>query len=188
MSLIPSTMLPLKTSAPDFSLPDLNGTVVSLNNFKNAKAYLIAFICVHCPYVKHLEDEFAALASRYEEKEVAVIAINSNDPNYDPDDNSEGMKQQAAKHNFTFPYLIDESQEVAKSYQAACTPDFYVFDQNRKLVYRGQFDDTRPGQGHPSGKDLEAALDAVLNNKPVLENQKPSSGCSIKWKSGNQPT
>lgn len=188
MSLTPSTMLSLKTSAPDFSLPDLNGTIVSLNNFKNAKAYLIAFICVHCPYVKHLEDEFAALASRYKEKEVAVVAINSNDPNYDPDDNSKGMKQQAAKHNFTFPYLVDESQEVAKSYQAACTPDFYVFDRNRKLVYRGQFDDTRPGQGHPSGKHLEAALDAVLNNKPVLENQKPSSGCSIKWKSGNQPT
>ncbi len=188
MSLTPSTMLSLETSAPDFSLPDLNGTIVSLNNFKNAKAYLIAFICVHCPYVKHLEDEFATLASRYKEKGVVVIAINSNDPNYDPDDSSKGMKQQATKHNFNFPYLVDESQEVAKSYQAACTPDFYVFDQNKKLVYRGHFDDTRPGQGHPDGKHLVAALDVVLDNKPVLKNQKPSSGCNIKWKSGNQPT
>jgi len=187
MSLTPSTMLPLKTIAPDFSLPDLNGKIVSLNDFKDAKAYLIAFICVHCPYVKHLENEFATLASKYKEKSVAVIAINSNDPNHDPDDNLEGMKQQASKYNFTFPYLVDESQEIAKSYQAACTPDFYVFDQKKELVYRGQFDDTRPGQGHPNGEHLKAALDAVLNNQSVLENQKPSSGCNIKWKPGNEP-
>jgi len=180
-------MLPLGTIAPDFSLPDLNNKTISLNNFEGSKAYLIAFICVHCPYVKHLEDEFATLASEYKEKGVAVIAINSNDPSYDPDDNIEGMKQQVSRANFTFSYLVDESQKIAKLYQAACTPDFYVFDQNKKLVYRGQFDDTRPGQGHPNGEHLKNALDAVLNKKSILKNQKPSSGCNIKWKPGNEP-
>ena len=187
MSLTPSTMLPLRTTAPDFSLPDLNGTVVSLTDSKDAKAYLIAFICVHCPYIKHLEAEFAALAAKYKNKGVAIIAINSNDPKHDPNDGLKGMRQQATEYNFTFPYLVDESQEVAQAYQAACTPDFYVFDQDKKLVYRGQFDDTRPGRGHPSGEHLGAALDAVLSNQTVSENQKPSSGCNIKWKPGNKP-
>jgi len=180
-------MIPLKTTAPNFSLPDLNGTIVSLNDFNKAKAYLIAFICVHCPYIKHLEKEFSVMASEYQEKNVAVIAINSNDPNYDPEDSLEGMKKQATGNNFTFPYLVDDLQKVAQAYQAVCTPDFFVFNQNKKLVYRGQFDDSRPGQGRPSGEHLEAALNSVLNNQPVLENQKPSSGCSIKWKPGNEP-
>lgn len=187
MSLTSSTMLPLKTTAPNFSLPDLDGTIVSLNDYKKAKAYIIAFICVHCPYVKHLENEFAALALRYKEKGVAVIAINSNDPNYDLEDSLEGMKKQATKYSFSFPYLVDESQKIAQSYLAACTPDFYVFDKNKKLIYRGQFDDSRPGQGRPSGESLEDALNTVLNNQPSLENQKPSSGCNIKWKPGNEP-
>jgi len=180
-------MLPLETTAPDFSLPDINGVTVSLDDLKDAKAYLIAFICVHCPYVKHLEDEFSSLAARYKEKGVITIAINSNDSSYDPDDDLEGMKKQAEKHDFAFPYLVDESQEVAQSYQAACTPDFYIFDQNKKLVYRGQFDDSRPERGRPSGEHLEAALEAVLDNQPALENQRPSSGCNIKWMTGNEP-
>lgn len=182
MSLTPSTMLPLGTTAPDFSLPDINDKTVSLEDFDNVKAYLIAFICVHCPYVKHIEDEFAALATEYQKKGVAIIAINSNDPDYDPDDDLAGMKNQAVKHNFDFPYLIDETQEVARSYQAACTPDFYIFDKDKKLVYRGRFDETRPGSGQPSGDDLKKALDAILNNQPVSENQEPSIGCNVKWK------
>jgi len=175
-------MLPLETSAPDFSLPGIDGKTVSLGNFDGAKAYLIAFICVHCPYVKHLEDEFALLALEYQEKGVAVIAINSNDPNHDPDDDLVGMKKQVDEHKFNFPYLIDETQEVARDYKAACTPDLYVFDKSKGLVYHGQFDDTRPGQGHPTGKDLRAALDAVLDDQPVPASQKPSTGCNIKWK------
>jgi peroxiredoxin len=175
-------MLPLQTTAPDFNLPNTNGEIISLKTLKNSKAYIIAFICVHCPYVKHLEKEFAALASEYKKKDVTTIAINSNDPDYDPDDSIEGMRQQASDHNFTFSYLTDETQEIAKAYQAACTPDFYVFNKHKKLVYRGQFDDSRPGQGEATGKNLKAALDSVLNNQPVPENQKPSSGCSIKWK------
>ena len=182
MSLTPSTMLPLGTIAPNFSLPDINGKTVSLEDFNDAKAYLIAFICVHCPYVIHIEDEFAALAEEYQKKGVAIIAINSNDPNYDPDDDLMGMKNQATEHNFSFPYLIDETQEVARGYKAACTPDLYLFDKNKKLVYRGRFDETRPNSGQPSGIDLKKALDAVLNNQPVSANQEPSIGCNIKWK------
>ena len=180
-------MLPIGTTAPDYFLPDVNGQEISLEDFQNKKAYLIAFICVHCPYVKHLEKEFAVLANEYQNKNVAVIAINSNDADYDSDDDIAGMRRQASKLNFEFPYLVDESQEVAHAYQAACTPDFYIFDQNKKLVYRGQFDDTRPGQGTPTGKDLQDALDALINNQPVTENQKPSSGCNIKWHPGNEP-
>ena len=175
MSLTLSSMLPLGTAAPDFSLPNLNGEFVSINDFKDSKAYLIAFICVHCPYVKHLEREFASLASKYMKKSVAVIAINSNDPRYDPDDDLGGMVQQAAKYCFSFPYLVDKSQDVAKLYQAACTPDVYVFDENKKLG------------GHPTGKHLKDAIDAVLNKKTILKNQKPSSGCNIKWNPGNEP-
>jgi len=182
MSLTPSVMLPLGTIAPGFSLPDINSKMVSLEDFKNIKAYLIAFICVHCPYVKHIEDEFALLATEYQKKGVVVIAINSNDPNYDSADDLEGMKNQIVKHNFDFPYLIDETQEVARSYQAACTPDFYLFNKDKKLAYRGRFDRTRPGLGRPSGIDLKRALDAVLNGQTVPENQKPSIGCNIKWK------
>lgn len=182
MSLTPSIMLPLGIIAPNFSLPDINGKITSLKDFDGAKAYLIAFICVHCPYVKHIEDEFAVLATEYQKKGVITIAINSNDPDYDSEDDLTGMKNQATKHNFDFPYLIDETQEVARSYQAACTPDFYVFDKDKKLVYRGRFDETRLGSGQPSGIDLRKALSAILNNQPVPENQKPSIGCNVKWK------
>ena len=183
MSLTPSTMVPLGTTAPEFFLPDIDGKTISLEDLAGAKAYLVAFICVHCPYVKHLEKEFSELAKKYMKKGVVVIGINSNDPDYDPDDDLAGMKRQAAEYDFTFPYLIDETQEVARAYQATCTPDFYIFDSNKKLVYRGQFDDTRPGQGRPTGKDLRMALEAILSDGPVLINQKPSTGCNIKWKS-----
>lgn len=187
MVLTSSTMLPTNTKAPDFSLPDINGKMVSISDFNDSKAYLIAFICVHCPYVKHLEKEFSQLAKEYLEKGVTVIAINSNDPNYDSDDDLSGMQRQAERLDFLFPYLVDKTQEIAKSYKAACTPDFFLFDQNKNLVYRGQFDDTRPGMGNPDGKDLKEAINSVLENKPMSENQKPSSGCNIKWKPNNQP-
>jgi peroxiredoxin len=183
MSLTPSAMLPLGTVAPGFSLPGIDGKTVSLDDFDGAKAYLIAFICVHCPYVKHIEDEFAALAVEYQKKGVVVVAINSNDPDYDPDDDLVGMKKQAAEHNFSFSYLVDETQEVARAYQAACTPDLYVFGEDKRLVYRGRFDETRPGSGQPSGTDLRAALEAILDGKPVLTDQNPSIGCNVKWKS-----
>ncbi|MFC1653389.1 thioredoxin family protein [Patescibacteria group bacterium] len=182
MSLTPSTMIPLGTTAPDFSLPDINGKTVSLKHLGESQAYLIAFICVHCPYVKHLEKELAELGNEYQQKGVVIVAINSNDPDYDPEDSVEGMREQAQRLNFNFPYLVDESQDVARSYQAACTPDLYVFNSEKKLVYRGQFDDTRPGSGTPTGKDLKKALNAVINGNPVELNQKPSSGCNIKWK------
>lgn len=180
-------MLPLGTTAPDFTLTDVNGQKMSLADFKNKDAYLIAFICVHCPYVKHIEDKFAQLADKYQSQNVAVIAINSNDPNYDSADDIDGMRHQASQHHFTFPYFFDADQSVAKAYKAACTPDLYVFDANKKLVYRGQFDDTRPGQGEATSDDLRAALDAVLNDEPVPANQQPSTGCNIKWQIGNEP-
>jgi len=187
MTLVESIMLPLGTQAPNFSLRDVNNKSVSLNEFKEKAAYLIVFMCVHCPYVKHLEKEFALMANEYQKKGVAVIAINSNDADYDPDDGVEGMKDQINRLGFKFPYLIDETQEVAKAYKAMCTPDFYLFDKEKKLVYRGQYDKTRPGMGQPDGKDLKAALEAVIKNRPVNEDQKPSSGCNVKWKIGNEP-
>jgi peroxiredoxin len=182
MSLTPSTMVPLGTLAPDFSLPDLEGKMVSLKDFDGSKAYVIAFICVHCPYIKHLEKEFSQIAVEYKEKRIAFIGINSNDPEYDPADGLAGMVEQASRYNFTFPYLIDKTQKTAKDYQASCTPDFFVFDKDKKLVYRGQFDDTRPGMGKPTGDDLKKALDLTLDEgEGVIEDQKPSTGCSIKW-------
>jgi len=181
-------MLPLGTTAPDFKLPDPDGKAVSLADFKDKSALLVLFICNHCPYVKHIRAGLAQLARDYLPKHVAIVGINSNDVANYPEDSPAKMKLEAKSAGYTFPYLYDESQAVAKAYRAACTPDIYLFDHNRKLVYRGQFDDSRPGNGIPvTGKDLRAALDAVLAGKLVLPDQKASVGCNIKWKAGNNP-
>jgi peroxiredoxin len=186
--LTPSTMLPLGTKAPDFSLPNVNGRPVSLAQFKDAKALLVVFMCNHCPYVKHVAPELAKLARDYQAKGVAVVGISANDVTSHPDDAPEQMAREAKARGYSFPYLYDESQSVAKAYKAACTPDFYVFDRDQKLVYRGQLDASRPDSGMPlTGKDLRAALDAVLAGKPVAADQKPSIGCNIKWKPGGEP-
>jgi peroxiredoxin len=183
-----STMLELGTKAPDFSLPDARGGQFSLLEFDNASALLIVFMCNHCPYVKHVADELARLARDYQSRGVAVIGINSNDVDNYPDDSPEKMLVEIDLRGYNFPYLIDADQEVAKAYRAACTPDFYVFDADRQLKYRGQMDDSRPGNDKPvTGADLRAALDAVLAGKPVPDDQKPSLGCNIKWKPGNEP-
>ncbi|GMU23166.1 MAG: thioredoxin family protein [Phycisphaerae bacterium] len=188
MALTPSTMLPLGTAAPDFSLPDTERRIVSLDDFKDAPALLVAFICNHCPYVKHVQSGFAQLARDYQARGVAVVGISSNDVKNYPDDSPERMREEARQAGYTFPYLFDETQQVAKAYRAACTPDFYVFDAGHKLVYRGQMDDSRPNTGRPvTGADLRAALDAVLAGRPVPQNQQPSVGCNIKWQPGNEP-
>ena len=181
-------MPPLGTTAPDFKLPDTDGKTVSLADFKDAPALLVLFICNHCPYVKHLRTGLAQLARDYLPRGVAIVGINSNDVANYPEDSPARMKEEAKSAGYLFPYLYDESQAVAKAYRAACTPDLYLFGQNRKLVYRGQFDDSRPGNGIPvTGKDLRAALDAVLAGKPVSPSQKAGVGCNIKWKAGNEP-
>jgi peroxiredoxin len=188
MALTPSTMLPLGTAAPDFQLPDTNGKIVSLADFKNAPALLVIFMCNHCPYVIHIRPGLAQLAHDYVAKNVAVVGINSNDAKNYPDDSPAKMKSEVKNAGYIFPYLFDETQAVAKSYRAACTPDFFLFDRGRRLVYRGQFDGSRPGNGIPvTGKDLRAAIDAVLAGKPTSEFQAPSIGCNIKWKVGNEP-
>jgi len=188
MALTPSTMLPLGTPAPDFGLPDTTGRKVSRDDFREAPALLVVFMCNHCPYVKHVSAGLAKLTREYQAKGVAVVGINSNDAAGYPDDSPERMGEEATKMGYTFPYLYDEAQAVAKAYRAACTPDFFVFDKSRRLVYRGQMDDSRPGNGKPvTGGDLRAALDATLAGKPVSADQKPSIGCNIKWKSGNGP-
>ena len=183
-----STMSPLGTVAPDFSLPDTNGKSVSLADLKDAPALLVVFMCNHCPFVRHISGGLAELAREYQGRGVAVVGINSNDVAKYPDDSPQKMVEEVAAAGYTFPYLFDETQEVAKAYQAACTPDFFVFDRDQRLVYRGQMDDSRPDSGiQVTGKDLRAALDAVLAGQPALENQKPSVGCNIKWKPGNEP-
>jgi peroxiredoxin len=188
MALTPSTMVPLGTAAPEFSLPDPSGTIVSLNDFQGSKAYLIAFICNHCPYVKHVRKELAAIGRDYQAKGATVIAINSNDVANYPDDSPAKMKEEVQIAGYTFPYLYDETQDVAKAYKAACTPDFYVYDGDKKLVYRGQMDDSRPGSNAPvTAEDLRAALDAVLSGTAASIEQKPSVGCNIKWKPGSEP-
>ena len=188
MAATTSTMLALGTKAPAFSLTDTTGATVSISDFDSAKAVLIVFMCNHCPFVKHIIDDFVRLATEYQDKGVAIVAINSNDVETYPDDRPETMVQVAKQKSFSFPYLYDETQEVAKAYRAACTPDFFLFDRDRKLVYRGQMDDSRPGNGKPiTGADLRAALDAVLAGRPVSQQQKPSMGCNIKWKRGNEP-
>ena len=188
MALTPSTMLPLGTQAPDFSLPNVDGQTVRLSDFAGAPALLVIFMCNHCPYVKHVADGLANLARQYQAKGVAVVGINSNNVASYPDDSPEKMKEEARQRGYTFPYLYDESQAVAKAYRAACTPDFYLFDKHQKLVYRGQMDASRPGSTLPvTGNDLRAAIDAVLAKKPALTDQTPSIGCNIKWKPGNEP-
>ncbi len=183
-----STMLPLGTVAPDFSLPDAAGKKVSLSGFADAPALVVIFMCNHCPYVKHVADGLARLAAEYQKRGVAVVGINSNDVAAFPDDSPANMAKEAKLRGYSFPYLYDATQAVAKAYRAACTPDFYVFDRQRKLVYRGQMDSSRPGGGVPvSGADLRAALDAVLAGKPVPAEQRASLGCNIKWKPGNEP-
>jgi peroxiredoxin len=190
MAETPSTMLPLGTTAPNFSLPDPSGKLVSLDddNFKNAPALVVAFLCNHCPFVKHIQKQFAALAKEYQARGVAVVAISSNDVENYPEDSPEKMAEESKQAGYSFPYLYDESQQVAKAYRAACTPDLYLFDRDRRLVYRGQFDDSRPGNGRPvTGADLRTALDAVLAGHAVPANQRPSIGCNIKWKRQNAP-
>ena len=181
-------MLPLGTAAPDFTLPDTDGKTVSLADFKDKTALLVLFICNHCPYVKHLRAGLAQLARDYRPRGVAIIGINSNDVTNYPEDSPARMKEEAKSAGYLFPYLYDESQAVAKAFHAACTPDIFLFDRGRRLVYRGQFDASRPGTGSPvTGKDLRAAFDAVLAGKTTSQFQAPSMGCNIKWKSGNAP-
>jgi len=179
-----SVMLPLGTPAPPFSLPDVvSGTLYSLNSFAGKAALLVMFICRHCPYVEHVEQELAKLGKDYAGIGLGIIGISSNDPVGYPDDAPPRLKEMAERLGFTFPFCFDESQDVAKAYRAACTPDFYLFDQDRQLVYRGQLDDSRPGSNKPvTGRDLRAAIDATLAGKPVDSNQTASIGCSIKWK------
>ena len=181
-------MLPLGTAAPDFKLPDTDGTLVSLADFQGKAALLVVFMCNHCPYVIHIRGALAQLARDYLPRNVGMVGINANDVKNYPDDSPAKMKEEVRTAGYVFPYLFDESQSVARSYRAACTPDIFLFDKNRKLVYRGQFDPSRPGNGLPvTGADLRAALDAVLAGKPVPEKQIASIGCNIKWKAGNAP-
>ena len=183
-------MLSLGTKAIDFNLKDvITGSQISLKNFEDKKALLVMFICRHCPYVKHTQNEIAKIGKDYANKYLGIVTISANDVSAYPEDSPQGMKEQAKELGFTFPYCYDESQETAKAYTAACTPDFFLFDKDGKLVYRGQLDGSRPGNNVPlTGEDLRAAIDAVLDDKPVNPMQKPSTGCSIKWKSGNEPS
>lgn len=188
MAQTPSQMLPLGTSAPAFSLPDAYGEMHSLDDAAGSAAYLVMFICNHCPFVIHVADELARLGQDCRSKNVAVFAINSNDFEKHAADNPEKMQQESARRGYTFPYLVDAGQNVARSYQAACTPDFYLFDADRKLVYRGQLDGSRPGNSFAvDGSDIRDAIDAVLSGSPVSDRQVPSVGCNIKWKAGNEP-
>ena len=185
--MTPSQMLALGTLAPDFSLSDTRN-IVSLKDFTTAPALLVVFMCNHCPFVKHILSGLVDLIKEYQAKEVAVVGISSNDITTHPEDGPELMANLAKEAGFSFPYLFDENQAVAKAYLAACTPDFFLFDKERKLVYRGQMDDSRPGNELPvTGADLRAAMDAVLEGREVTVEQKPSIGCNIKWKKGNEP-
>ena len=183
MALTPSNMLPLGTPAPGFRLPGADGKTVSSDDLRDAPLLLVAFICNHCPYVQHIRAGLAALGRDYQGKGVAMLGINSNDTNAYPEDSMPMMAKEVEQQGYTFPYLLDESQEVARAFDAACTPEFYLFDAQRLLIYRGQFDDSRPGNQEPvTGKDVRAALDAALAGKAVAADQKPSVGCNIKWK------
>lgn len=189
MVLTYSTMLSLGTKAPEFSLKDVvTGKEVSNGTFDNKKLMLVIFMCKHCPYVVHIQNELAKFSTDYEGKDIGIVGISSNDAETYPDDSPENLKTYAQQMKFNFPLLFDGTQEVAKRYTAACTPDFFLFDNDRKLVYRGQFDDSRKSNTEPiNGKDLRDAVDAALADRQVTENQKPSTGCNIKWKSGNEP-
>ncbi|MBD2676604.1 MULTISPECIES: thioredoxin family protein [Nostoc] len=190
MALTASTMLPIGTKAPDFDLPEVvSGKATSLSTFADKKALLVMFICRHCPFVKHVQQELAQLGKDYFTSDLAIVAISANDAKNYPDDAPDSLKAFATEQGFTFTLCYDESQETAKAYTAACTPDFFLFDGSRRLVYRGQLDDSRPSNGKPvTGADLRAAIEAVLADKPVATEQKPSVGCNIKWKPGNQPS
>ena len=183
-----STMRKLGAAAPDFKLMNVDGRMVGLEDFKKEPALLVIFMCNHCPFVKHVADGLTQLARDYLPRGVAIVGINSNDAAGYPQDSPEQMVHEAEQRGYPFPYLYDETQEVAKAYGAACTPDFFLYDKTRKLVYRGQLDASRPGNGVPvTGSDLRAALDAVLAGKPPMEKQIPSIGCNIKWRAGNEP-
>ena len=185
-----STMLPLGTPAPNFSLLNVDGQQVSLADFQGAPALLVVFLCNHCPYVIHIADHLAVLAREYQQRGVAVVGINSNDVSAHPADSPEQMVAEAETRGYTFPYLFDDDQSVAQAYRAACTPDFFLFDGQQRLVYRGQLDDSRPKQDPPqpiTGRDLRAALESVLAGQEVPDVQQPSLGCNIKWKPGNEP-
>jgi peroxiredoxin len=184
MAETPSTMLPLGTKAPDFCLLDTRTEKnISLHDVKSDLATVILFICNHCPYVKHIQPKLVEVAKKYQAKKISFVAISSNDANNYPADGPKEMKENADAHHYTFPYLYDESQSIAKAYHAACTPDFFVFDHNLACVYRGRFDESTPGNGAPvTGKELSAALDALLAGKAITIDQKPSVGCNIKWK------
>lgn len=188
MVMTASTMLPLGTEAPDFTLPDTHGDLVSLSDFAGARALVVVFMCNHCPFVKHVIEGLVRLVKEYQPEGVAFVGINANDVDSYPEDRPERMAQFAREKGFSFPYLFDATQDVAKSYHAACTPDFFVFDEDRKLIYRGQMDDSRPGSDIPvTGADLRIVLEAVLEGEPAPEEQRPSMGCNIKWKAGNEP-
>ncbi|MEO9884880.1 MAG: thioredoxin family protein [Balneola sp.] len=189
MSATLSTMLEIGTKAPDFKLPNTEGSMVSLNDMKFENGLLVMFICNHCPFVKHLNEALVEFANEYKEKGIECVAISSNDVENYPQDSPELMKKLSDQHQFPYPYLYDESQEVAKAYKAACTPDFFLFNAESKLFYRGQFDDSRPGNGKPiTGKDMRDATDMMLNKEATYEPQKPSMGCNIKWKKNNEPS
>ncbi|WP_019591506.1 thioredoxin family protein [Thioalkalivibrio sp. ALE20] len=189
MARTPSQMIELGTEAPNFQLPDVvSGETISLDSFPDAKGYMIAFICNHCPFVQLIRHEFARYGREYTEKGIAVIAINSNDIEAVPEDAPDAMRDDARRFGYKFPYCLDQDQSVARAYQAACTPDLYLFDADRKLYYRGQFDSTRPGSDRPvTGEDLRNATEALLAGQPAPEPQHPSLGCNIKWKPGNEP-
>ena len=189
MAQTASTMLPLGTPAPDFSLPEpMTGKTVSLGDFQDAPALLVMVICNHCPFVKHIRQGLVQFARDYPAKDLAIVAISANDAANYPDDSPAKIAEEAKTFGYPFPYLHDESQTVAKAYHAACTPDFFLFDAGRKLVYRGQFDGSRPGNKVPvTGSDLRAAVDALLAGQPVPSAQQPSIGCNIKWKTGHEP-
>ena len=188
MAQTPSTMIELGTKAPEFNLPDPDGRTFSRDEIAGSRGLLVMFICNHCPFVKHVGEELSRIGNEYPDKGIGIVAISSNDINTHPDDAPPKMKEFAKQYGITFPYLFDESQEIAKSYSAACTPDFFLFDANLELVYRGQLDDSRPGNDQPvTGSDLRAAMDALVEDKPVATDQKPSIGCNIKWTPGNEP-
>jgi peroxiredoxin len=186
---VTSTMLPLGTEAPDFALADVvSGRTVTLRDFDDQEALLVMFLCRHCPYVAHVRPAIASLAREHVGSGLGIVAIGANDPSMHPEDAPEGLAGEAVEAGYPFPYLFDETQEVAKAYTAACTPDFFLFDADRRLAYRGQFDGSRPGNGVPvTGQDLRAAIQALLDGRPVPGEQHPSVGCSIKWRSGNEP-
>ena len=189
MAKTASTMLELGTSAPDFQLPDVvSGDTIALSTFAGKKALLVIFLCEHCPFVKHVQDELANLGKEYVSQNVGIVAISSNDVEKYPDDAPDRLKAMAKTLGFQFPVCYDESQAIAKAYTAACTPDFFLFDGDFKLAYRGQLDDSRPGNDKPvTGKDLRAAIEALLADRAIEADQKPSIGCNIKWKPGNAP-